>query len=144
MTTGNFDTEDAPGLAAVVVGAIALTGIGTISLYGTSLANQAFALGGTSVSYAALLIAAGLVWVSFTNEVGLGDYTDMISDGRDPQNKNKSLETAYRAAVVALFGVVLGMVFVNGFNSYVTGSDIAGTIATLGVLGGTIVAAYGG
>lgn len=144
MTTGEFDTEDSVGLAAIVLGAISLTGIGTISVYGYSLSDTAFSLGGTTISWAAVLIVGGLAWVSFTNEVALGDYVDMISDGRDPQNKNKSLETAYRVAVIALFGVVLGMVFVTGFADYVTGSDIAGTLAATGILGGTVVAAYGG
>jgi hypothetical protein len=144
MTTGKFDTEDAPGLAAIVLGAIGLTEIGTISIYGYSLADIAFSMGTTNISWAAVLVVAGLAWVSFTNEVGLGDYTDMISDGTDPQQKNKNLETAYRVAVVALIGVVLGMVFVTGFADYVTGSDIAGTIAALGILSGTVVAIYGG
>jgi len=144
MTTGKFDTEDAPGLLAVALGAVGLTQIGTISLYGYSLADTAFSMGTTTISWAALLIVAGLAWVSFTNEVGLGDYVDVISDGKDPQNKSQNLETAYRAAVVALIGVVIGMVFITGFSDAVTGSDIAGTIATLGILSGTTVAIYGG
>ena len=144
MTTGKFDTEDAPGLLAVALGAVGLTQIGTISLYGYSLADTAFSMGTTTISWAAILIVAGLAWISFTNEVGLGDYVDVISDGTDPQNKNQNLETAYRAAVVALIAIVLGMVFVTGFNDAVTGSDIAGTIAAGGILSGTTVAIYGG
>jgi len=144
MTTGKFDTEDAPGLLAVALGAVGLTQIGAISLYGYSLADTAFAMGATNISWAAILIVAGLAWVSFTNEVGLGDYADVISDGKDPQNKNQNLEIAYRAAVVGLIAVVVGMVFVTGFNDVVTGSDIAGTIAAGGILSGTTVAIYGG
>jgi|GEM_PF-1696819 hypothetical protein len=144
MTTGKFDTEDAPGLLAVALGAVGLTQIGTISLYGYSLADTAFAMGATNISWAAILIVAGLAWVSFTNEVGLGDYADVISDGKDPQNKNQNLEIAYRAAVVGLIAVVVGMVFVTRFNDVVTGSDIAGTIAAGGILSGTTVAIYGG
>jgi len=144
MTTGKFDTEDAPGLLAVALGAVGLTQIGAISLYGYSLAETAFAMGATNISWAAILIVAGLAWVSFTNEVGLGDYADVISDGKDPQNKNQNLEIAYRAAVVGLIAVVVGMVFVTGFNDVVTGSDIAGTIAAGGILSGTTVAIYGG
>jgi ABC-type Na+ efflux pump permease subunit len=144
MTTGKFDTEDAPGLLAVALGAVGLTQIGAISLYGYSLADTAFAMGATNISWAAILIVAGLAWVSFTNEVGLGDYADVISDGKDPQNKNQNLEIAYRAAVVGLIAVVVGMVFVTRFNDVVTGSDIAGTIAAGGILSGTTVAIYGG
>ena len=69
MTTGEFDSEDAPGFAAIVLGAIGLTEIGTISIYGFSLSDTAFSLGGTGVTWAALLVVAGAVWISITNEV---------------------------------------------------------------------------
>ncbi|MFC6955447.1 hypothetical protein [Halorubellus litoreus] len=91
MTTGEFDSEDAPGVAAIVLGAIGLTEIGTISIYGFSRSDTAFSLGSTGVTWAALLVVAGAVWISITNEVALGDWIGMISDGDDPQNKRPSL-----------------------------------------------------
>ncbi|WP_227133700.1 hypothetical protein [Halorubellus salinus] len=94
MTTGGFDSEDAPGFAAIVLGAIGLTEIGTISIYGFSLSDTAFSLGSTAVTWAALLVVAGAVWISITNEVAIGDWIGMVSDGDDPQNQNKNLETA--------------------------------------------------
>jgi len=144
MTTGKFDTEDAPGFAAIVLGAIGLTEIGTISIYGYSLSDTAFSLGSTDVTWAALLVVAGAVWISFTNEVALGDWVGMVSDGDDPQNRNKNLETAYRVAAASLVAIPVLMLFVGEFSSFITDPDIAGTAATVAMVGGAGVAAYGG
>ncbi|WP_435363543.1 hypothetical protein [Haloarchaeobius sp. DYHT-AS-18] len=144
MTSGEFDEEDAPGFASIVLGAIGLTDIGTISVYGYSLSDTAFSLGSQTISWAALLIISGAVWISITNEVELGDWIGMVSDGDDPQNKSKNLETAYRVAAAGLIAIPLLMVFIPGFNSFVTGSDIAGTAAAITMVAGAGVAAYGG
>ena len=144
MTTGEFDSEDAPGFAAIVLGAIGLTEIGTISIYGFSLSDTAFSLGGTGVTWAALLVVAGAVWISITNEVAFGDWIGMVSDGDDPQNKNKNLETAYRVAAASLVVIPALMLFVGEFSSFVTGDAIPGTVAAVSMIGGGGVAAYGG
>jgi hypothetical protein len=144
MTTGEFDSEDAPGFAAIVLGAIGLTEIGTISIYGFSLSDTAFSLGSTGVTWAALLVVAGAVWISVTNEVAVGDWIGMVSDGNDPQNKNKNLETAYRVAAASLVVIPALMLFVGEFSTFVTGDAIPGTVATLAMIGGAGVAAYGG
>jgi hypothetical protein len=143
MTTGEFDTEDAPGFLAVALGAVGLTEIGTISVYGYSLADTAFSIGGSSFSWAATLIVAGLIWISFTNEVMLGDWIGIVSDRQDPQGRGQ-LEDAYYASVVGLLAIVAGMVFITDFSNFVTGSDIAGTAAAGVILAGAGIAAYGG
>ena len=143
MTTGEFDTEDAPGFLAVALGAVGLTQIGTISVYGYSLADTAFSIGGYSFTWAAALIIAGIAWISFTNEVGLGEWIGLVSDRQDPQGRGQ-LEDAYYASVVLLIAIVAGMVFLPGVSSFVTGSDIAGTGAAGVILAGAGTAAYGG
>lgn len=143
MTSGEFDTEDVPGFAAIALGAVSLTGIGTNSLYGYSLADQAFSLGGNSISYGALLVFLGAAWIAVTNEVGIDDYLGMATEGSDPQGRGE-LETAARIAGIGLLVIPVLMVFVPDFNSFVTGSDIAGTVAAVTIGAGAVFTAYGG
>lgn len=143
MTTGEFDTEDAPGFLAVALGAVGLTQIGTISVYGYSLSDTAFSLGGSNISWSAALILAGLAWISITNEVGLGEWTGMVSDRSDPQGRGQ-LDDAYYASVIGLVAIVGLMIFVTDFSTFVTGSDIAGTAAAGVIVSGAGIAAYGG
>ncbi len=64
-------------------------------MYRFSLSDTAFSLGSHTISWAASLIIAGAVCISVTNEVELGDWIGMDSDGDDPRTRarNKDKET---------------------------------------------------
>ena len=143
MASGRFDAVDiVPSIVFLFVGA-ATAGLVQLTLNANvQLTDTLFSLGGTGMSVAFIVSMVSIAVIAVTNEMDLSDFSD-IANG-DYYNRNgEEMEEWARFAVIGMFALVIGIEFVPGVESFVTGSDLAG-MATLAVeAAGISFIAYG-
>jgi hypothetical protein len=143
MATGRFDIEDVvPSIVFLFVGA-ATAGLVQLSLNANiQLSDSLFNLGGTPVSTAFVLSMASIGVIAMTNEMDLGDFKK-VAEGEYRTSSGQQMAEWARVAVLGMFGLVIGIEFVPGIESWVTGSDVAGFITLAVEAAGVSFIAYG-
>ena len=103
---GEVDTEDAFLSSIFALSAGAAVGIADVSMFGFSLADTGFTMGGTTISIGAMLAAGALAAAYLTNEPNLD-----------------TLEDEYRYAVFGTVALVVAIPLVPSLNQFVTSND---------------------
>jgi len=122
---GRIDTEDAIAAPAFLVGSMVSTGIATINLFGHDLGGEAFAVGGTSLTFAFIVSVGALAFAWLSNEPELEKMDDP--------------ETYVTVATVLL---LLGSEFIGAVNDIVTSSDAVGVVALVVMAAGYYAISY--
>jgi hypothetical protein len=141
MARNQFDVEDVPFWGALVLGIVSLTGIGTISIFGYGLGDQMFTLFNETVPWAAALVLVGGLGIMVTNGLDSGGIISMMQGERGPTRDDDMLGQIAQVGIIGIVAVPFLMVFIPGFNDFVTTSDIiGGTVAVLVTLGAGLAA----
>ena len=119
MAKMQFDPEDAALTVLAFIGASAMAGIATWTLFDVSLGDSAFQLAGNDVTLATLLTLVAVVGTIVTN-----DNTELSEVTDDLQN----LDEYYMYVTVASLALLVGWVFFPEVSSFVTSQDLWGVL----------------
>ncbi|WP_411964532.1 hypothetical protein [Haloferax sp. YSMS24] len=119
MSKMAFDPEDAAATMATFIGASAMAGIASWSLFDVTLSDVAFNLGGSGVTLATLLTAAAFIFTVATN-----DNTSFSTLKEDAEK----LDQWYYVSVIGSVALLVGWIFIPDVSSFVQSQDLWGVL----------------
>lgn len=143
MASGRFDIEDiVPSVVFLIVGAHQL-GLSQLTLDANiQVTDNLFSLGGTGVSIAFALSFLSIAVIAVTNEMDLSDFKN-VAEGEYYTSDGNQMEEWARFAVIGMVGLVFGIEFIPGIESFVTSGDIVAIAALAVEAAGISFIAYG-
>lgn len=142
MATKQFDIEDVGFWGLLLLSIVPLTGIGTVTFLGYGMTDSLFTLFGETVTYGAVGVLAGALGVLITNGMDQGDIWGMITGDVGPARDDDMMGTIAQVGIILAVIYPIISVFVPGFESFVTGSDIIGVVVSAATVLAVGLAAY--
>jgi len=123
MSVMEFDPVDAAATVATFIGASAMAGIASWSLFDVSLSDVAWTLAGNDITLATLLVVAALgVTIATNDNAELSKLHEQAQD----------LDDYYYYSVIGSLGLLVGWVFIGDVSSFVQSQDLWG-VAYIGL-----------
>ena len=133
MATKKFDVGDVAFWGLLLLSIVPITRIGTVTFLGYGMTDTLFTLFGETVTYGDAGVLVGALGVLVTNGMDQGDILGMITGDVGPARDDDMMGTLAQVGIILAVLYPVISVFIPGFESFVTGSDIIG-VATAAVI----------